>query len=115
MFKMLRRMDRERRTAGLMIALYCRRHHARGGGRGAELCPACQELFDYAMLRLVRCRYQEAKTTCARCITPCYKEEMRGKIREVMRYAGPRMLLQHPVDAVCHLVDSLRRSPRSSL
>jgi hypothetical protein len=27
----------------------------------------------------------------------------------VMRYAGPRMLLSHPVLALLHLIDGLRR------
>ena len=28
---------------------------------------------------------------------------MKERMREVMRYAGPRMLLYHPVAALCHL------------
>jgi hypothetical protein len=34
---------------------------------------------------------------------------MREKIRDVMRYAGPRMLLTHPVMAIAHLLDGLRK------
>ena len=37
---------------------------------------------------------------------------MRARIREVMRYAGPRMLLSHPLMALRHLLDGLRK-PRS--
>ena len=100
-------MERERRTVSLMVALYCGcQHRPRVNG----LCPACRELLDYALLRLDRCRYQGAKTTCARCPTHCYKPEMRERIREVMRYAGPRMLLRHPLAAVWHFLDRLRRS-----
>ena len=33
---------------------------------------------------------------------------MRNKIREVMRYAGPRMLLFYPIDAIRHLISELR-------
>lgn len=29
-------------------------------------------------------------------------------IKDVMRYAGPRMLLGHPVMTVCHGIDTLR-------
>ena len=34
---------------------------------------------------------------------------MREKVKAVMRYAGPRMLDKHPVLAVFHLLDGLRR------
>jgi hypothetical protein len=34
---------------------------------------------------------------------------MRERIREVMRYSGPRMLLSHPLMAIRHLIDGLRK------
>jgi hypothetical protein len=34
---------------------------------------------------------------------------MRERVREVMRYAGPRMLLHHPWLAICHLVDGIAK------
>jgi hypothetical protein len=37
---------------------------------------------------------------------------MREGIRGVMKYAGPRMLLRHPVMAVQHLLDARRKKPR---
>jgi hypothetical protein len=33
---------------------------------------------------------------------------MKKKIVEVMRYAGPRMLLHHPILAIQHLIDEKR-------
>jgi hypothetical protein len=36
---------------------------------------------------------------------------MRERIRTVMRYAGPRMALRHPLLALAHLLDSLRKPP----
>jgi hypothetical protein len=33
---------------------------------------------------------------------------MSDKIRTVMRYAGPRMLLRHPILAIGHLLDGRR-------
>ncbi len=101
------RMQRERRTIEAMIRLYCRDHH--GGGR--SLCPGCAELLDYAFRRLDRCPFQEGKTTCAKCPVHCYKPSMREKVREVMRYSGPRMLWRHPVLALFHLLDGRRKEP----
>ncbi|MDI9444206.1 MAG: nitrous oxide-stimulated promoter family protein [Planctomycetota bacterium] len=34
---------------------------------------------------------------------------MRQRVKEVMQYAGPRMLLRHPVLAVRHLLDNRRK------
>lgn len=101
------RMRREEKTLLAMIRLYCRRQH---GCRGA-LCDECENLRLYAERRLEACPYQEGKTTCARCPVHCYRPEMREKIREVMRYAGPRMVTRHPVLALYHLLDGRRGAP----
>ena len=105
---MHRRMKRERRTVEQMISLYCRKQH--GSAKGT-FCGECRELLDYAMLRLSRCPFQEGKTTCGNCPVHCYKPGMRDKIREVMRIAGPRMLRHHPLLAIGHMIDGLRREP----
>jgi len=102
-----RRMARERRTVGAMIGLYCRAQH----GQRGQLCAGCEALRDYAWLRLDRCPFRAGKTTCAKCPIHCYKPEQRASIRAVMRYAGPRMLPRHPVLALCHLADGLRKEP----
>ena len=100
-------MKRERKTVELMIALYCRDHHQTTG----ELCQECGELADYAGKRLANCPFQENKTTCGNCPIHCYKPEFREKIREVMRYAGPRMTWRHPVLAIGHMIDGWRKKP----
>jgi hypothetical protein len=104
------RLARERRTVEAMIGLYCRAQHG-----GAHVpCEACAELLAYAQARLDGCPYAEDKPTCSHCAVHCYKPSMRERIRAVMRYAGPRMLRQHPVLAVLHLVDGLRKGyPRA--
>jgi hypothetical protein len=84
-----------------MIALTCRDLH--GGGR-RNLCAACLELRGYAHQRLVRCPFGADKPTCANCRIHCYKPEMRERVRQVMRHAGPRMLVRHPVLALMHLI-----------
>jgi hypothetical protein len=100
-------MARERTTVALMIRLACRDRH----GTSEGLCPECAELQAYADARLDRCPFQDGKPTCANCLVHCYKPEMRERIRDVMRYAGPRMLKRHPVLAVCHILDGLREPP----
>jgi hypothetical protein len=102
------RLRRERRTIQLLHQVYCHDHHATPSG---QLCPDCQALFDYAEQRLDHCPFQEKKSTCAQCTVHCYKPQMRARIREVMRYAGPRLLLRHPILTIRHLLDDRRKPP----
>ena len=101
------RMKREHKSVGLMIALYCRDHHHSDKG----LCDECRELAKYASSRLRNCPFQENKTTCGNCPVHCYKPNMREKIRNVMRYAGPRMMRHHPILAIGHIIDGWRKEP----
>ncbi len=101
------RMLREEKTIAAMIDLYCHARHATTDG----LCAECNALLAYARARFEHCPYQERKSTCAKCPIHCYKPEMRDKVRAVMRYAGPRILLQHPLLAVLHLIDGWKKAP----
>ncbi|MBS7408387.1 MAG: nitrous oxide-stimulated promoter family protein, partial [Prevotellamassilia sp.] len=38
------------------------------------------------------------------CPIHCYRPEMKDKIRHVMRWAGPRMMVYHPFAAIKHLL-----------
>ena len=105
-----RRLQREAHTVAAMIRHYCRDHHHTPD----RLCADCAELLAYARRRLTRCPFQERKTTCGKCPVHCYAPAMRERIREVMRYAGPRMLFSHPLLALMHLLDGLRKpGPRA--
>ena len=101
------RMKREQETVENMIGIYCRDHHHTKG----KLCRECQELVQYARFRLKNCPFQENKTTCGNCPIHCYKTKMREKIREVMRYAGPRMIWHHPILAIGHMTDGMKKEP----
>jgi hypothetical protein len=100
------RIAREKRTVEAMIRIYCRAHH----GRRGELCGDCCELLQYAFCRLDRCPFGAEKTACARCPVHCYKPAMRQRIKDVMRYAGPRMLFRHPILAARHWWDGRKRN-----
>lgn len=97
------RIAEEKAVVGKMVAIYCR-----GKGHGPDLCPDCTWLLSYAEARLDSCSFGECKPFCSKCEVHCYKPEMREKMRAVMRYAGPRMLLHDPVMAIRHLL-GLRR------
>jgi hypothetical protein len=99
------RITREKKTIEAMVHIYCKNKH----GTEGELCPECSELFEYAKMRLDKCPFQEKKSTCAKCLVHCYTPEMREKVKKVMRYAGPRMLLHHPVLAMHHVIDGRKK------
>ena len=101
------RFERERRTIDAMIRLYCRDHHAGGGG----LCQRCEALRCYADARLAGCLFGPDKPTCAACPVHCYKPDMRKQVKVVMQYAGPRMIRRHPLLAFWHLIDAKREVP----
>ena len=100
--------EKEKKMVSQMIALYCKKQH---GGRKA-LCPECAELDEYARLRSDKCPFMETKTFCSNCKVHCYKPVMREKIRQVMRYSGPRMIFSHPVAAVSHVIETKKEKKR---
>ena len=100
-------MDREKRTVSAMIQLYCRGIH----DSQQQLCDGCAELEQYALTRLECCPFGSDKPVCANCSVHCYNNAMRQRIQEVMRYAGPRMAVRHPVLAVGHLLDKRKITP----
>lgn len=100
------RIARERITVRAMVAMYCRNRHG-----GAELCQSCAELATYADAKLDRCPYGGDKPACTKCPIHCYQAEPRERMREVMRWAGPRMIWTHPYLAVRHLLDERKEPP----
>jgi hypothetical protein len=100
------RLLRELETIEAMTRIYCADHH-----RTREPCNDCQALMTYAAKRLAVCTFGEEKPVCARCQVHCYGKAMRDKVREVMRYAGPRMIWRHPWLALMHVVDKRYVAP----
>ncbi|MHC5028038.1 MAG: nitrous oxide-stimulated promoter family protein [Planctomycetota bacterium] len=105
-----RRIRREKKTVSIMIGMYCRDRHA--GRPEAGLCDECRTLHDYAMQRIDKCPFCHRKPTCANCPIHCYKKDMRERVRDVMAYAGPRMVRRHPILATMHVLDGLRAVER---
>jgi hypothetical protein len=101
-------MQREKKTIGFMVGIYCKDHHK----TQEELCIECIEFKAYAFMRLDKCPFQEKKSTCGKCIIHCYRPDMKEKVKKVMRYSGPRMLLYHPSLALHHAWDGHRKPPK---
>ena len=99
------RLEREHRTLVCMTRIYCKDHHP--GAPGADLCPDCRALMEYAERRLAKCPYGTEKPTCAKCPIHCYKPAPREQARvngRVQRLHTPPHHLRVPRD-LGHLDD----------
>ena len=99
MKKKTSRIEKEKLVVKEMIELYCKKKE-----KNKELCEECKSLLDYAYKRLDHCTFGEYKSSCQKCPIHCYKKDMRERMRQVMRFSGPRMLFYHPVAALKHLL-----------
>jgi hypothetical protein len=96
----------ERDTVRAMIRIYCRDNH-----QSDQLCDPCAGLQNYSEARLAKCPFGIEKPTCQNCPVHCYEPLMREQIREVMRYAGPRMIWHHPLLTIRHVIHNSRTAP----
>jgi len=106
MSNLVGRLRREHETFRSMAHIYCGHHHGTSDG---GLCTECESLMQYAEKRLEKCPYGPEKPTCAKCPVHCYKPAQREQARVIMRFAGPRMPWRHPLRAIAHVFDKLRR------
>lgn len=101
-----KRISREKMTIKKMIDLY----QAKCPQASAE--PEHYDaLFAYAQKRLDKCVFGEEKPACKQCPVHCYQPAKREEMKQIMRWAGPRMLWRHPILTVRHLIDDKRPVP----
>lgn len=111
-----KKRKREQYVVSQMINLYCRKNHKEKRMKNnKELCEECSRLESYAKIRSEKCPFMEKKTFCSNCKIHCYKPEMREKIKKVMRFSGPRMIMYHPILAVWHLITSKKEKRNKGL
>lgn len=102
------RIEQEKQTITVMIKIYCKKKHKHKNG----LCPECEDLNAFAYKRLDHCRHGENKTFCGNCPTQCYAPKYKQKVKAVMRFSGPWMLLYHPVLAIRHLTETIKQKKK---
>lgn len=108
MSKEYKHWNREKKLIPVMVHTYCAGNHKSGRKeekvQRKEVCSKCNALTEYALFRLEKCPFKKNKGFCSYCKIHCYKPEYRAQMKEVMRYAGPRMLFSHPIFALSHVV-----------
>ncbi|MCY6345883.1 nitrous oxide-stimulated promoter family protein [Bacteroides hominis] len=90
------RIDQEKRVVELMIRLYCRKKE-----KNVTLCPNAKSCFAMRMPGWTAAFGR--KEACKQCSVHCYKPAMRERMKQVMRFSGPRMLIYAPWEAIRHL------------
>jgi len=100
------------------IEIYCTAHHRTAdktpvrlkhldpdaiAGRLVRLCPRCARLCMHALTKRTACPLNP-KPSCKHCPQHCYHPTYRAQIREVMRFAGPRIILRGRLDLLVHLL-----------
>lgn len=103
-----RKRVRDKRTVSQMVSIYCHGKHKDAprdhvAHCGELVCAECAKTDAYAILRTEQCARMEVKVSCDRCPLHCYTPDELEKIREIMRYSGPRMMFHHPIAALRHL------------
>lgn len=106
-----RKRQKEIMLVSQMIKLYCHKNHTNRNGK--ELCDECQELIEYARERSEKCRFMKSKTFCSNCKIHCYSPVMRDKIKKVMRYSGPRIIIYHPLLCLRHVITGAKEKRRT--
>ncbi len=128
--KISEKREKEKQLMKTMITIYCHGHKHRNtqklrkDGKNTKietspslklqqqnngLCEECETLLLYSYNKINRCPFMETKTFCNNCHVHCYQKEQREKIKEVMRFAGPRMLYRHPVVAIKHAYYTIKQ------
>ena len=105
------KLEKEKEVCNLMIELYCHKKHKTKKGK---LCAECKEMEEYVAYRLSKCPFGENKTFCSNCRIHCYNKEHREKIREIMRFSGPRMIFHHPILAFKHVIETKKEKKKLS-
>jgi hypothetical protein len=101
------RIYREKKTIEKMIGIYCQKVHHR-----KQLCGDCKSMLAYSHRKLDKCPFHQEKPACSECKVHCYHKSEREHIREIMRFAGPKMLLKSPVLAIMHIIDQRTIAPK---
>lgn len=96
---------------GKFVEAYCDSKHRGSGqvrivlpeGLGERvLCPECASFLEYAIAKRLKCPLEAEKPTCKHCRIHCYDAPRREKVREIMSYAGRRLMMRGRLDYIWH-------------
>lgn len=101
-------IDKDRKTLEAIGRIYCAAHHEDAKKDEAGLCASCRETVERTFERASACPFGH-EGNCQDCEVHCQRGDAQRRIREMMRYAAPRMTVRHPLMTF----DYLRKKVRS--
>jgi hypothetical protein len=99
------------RLLGKFVEVYCAGKHGAVERAPLELpaalgthslCPECAAFLGYAVVKRLKCPLEAEKPTCKHCRIHCYDTVNREKVREVMSFAGRRLMMRGRLDYLWH-------------
>lgn len=100
-------VPKEKETVRKMFGLYCQKNHDTPAGK--KLCPKCTALLATVMLKMNRCPYGITKPICEKCKIPCFGKKQTKDFLDIMQGSRTKMLLRHPIMAMRHRLNGMRR------
>ena len=100
----------EVKTIEIMSRIYCLAHH-KDRVKENGLCDECREFVEYATKRLACCPYGANKPVCKNCRIHCFQKSYKDRAKEIMGYAGPRLVFTHPILTARHVAALFRKAP----
>ena len=108
---MNREQKKDIRLIGKFVEVYCAgKHHAAErvtitlpadlGER--SICQECGSFLEYAVAKRLKCPLEAEKPTCKHCRIHCYDKPRREKVREIMSYAGRKLMIRGRLDYLWH-------------
>ena len=99
------------RLIGKFVEVYCAGKHGavertpfslpEGLGE-TKICSECAAFMEYAVSKRINCPLEAGKPSCKHCRIHCYGKDQREKVREIMAYAGRKLMMQGRLDYVWH-------------
>lgn len=106
-----RHQKKDIRLLGKFVEVFCAGKHPAAerfaftlpGELGERvICPECAAFLKYAVLKRLKCPLEAEKPTCKHCRIHCYDRPRREKVREIMGYAGRRLMMRGRLDYIWH-------------
>ncbi|WP_455520983.1 nitrous oxide-stimulated promoter family protein [Parvimonas micra] len=99
-----KKRDREKKVISEMVKLYCRKNHKK-----RELCDECKEVLNYSLKRIDNCQCVETKLFCSSCKFSLYSPRDKEKVKQIMKFSGPRILFHHPLLVISHMLSRFKK------
>ncbi len=106
-----RQQKKDIKLLGKFVEVYCSAKHrdvecshiTLPAGLGERtICLECSSFLEYAITKRLNCPLEAEKPTCKHCRIHCYDGVRREKVREIMSYAGRRLMTRGRLDYIWH-------------